>query len=180
MPALRVEPGSVEAGRDAVDVTSLTHLVGYAASRAAVTLKRVFERHLGPLGLKAVDFSILVLVASNPEVNQKQIGQTLGLSAPALAVMVDRLVDNGWVERVRSEHDRRAMHLHLSPDGRRLVRRAEGIAATMEDGALQMLSAAERALLIELLMKIVNARTLRPAAPRLQGAKVMVEIKDGR
>ena len=46
------------------------------------------------------------------------------------------------------------MHIHLTGPGRELARRAEKIAATMEAPALQMLSAAERALLIELLMKV--------------------------
>ena len=149
---------------EAVDVSSLTHLVGYAASRAAIALKGVFKRHLGPLDLKVVDFSILVLVASNPEINQKQIGQALGMSAPALAVMVDRLAERGWVERVRSAQDRRAMHLHLTAAGQDLVRRAERIAATMEDSALQVLSAAERALLIELLLKVAGAKAGSHAA----------------
>ena len=167
-PAGDAGPASHAAGTtrpgDAVDVSPLTHLVGYAASRAAIAMKRVFERHLGPLGLKVVDFSILVLVAANPEINQKQIGQALGISAPALAVMVDRLAERGWVERVRSDRDRRTMHLHLTVSGQDLMRRAERIAATMEDGALRMLSTAERALLIELLMKVVNAKAGSNAA----------------
>ena len=54
---------------------------------------------------------------------------------------------------MRGTRDRRAMHIHLTPAGRELVRRAEKIAATMEAPALPMLTAAERALLIELLLK---------------------------
>jgi DNA-binding MarR family transcriptional regulator len=50
------------------------------------------------------------------------------------------------------------MHIHLTPKGQELVQRAEKIAATMEAPALRMLSAAERALLIELLMKVSSGR----------------------
>ena len=146
---------------EALDQSRLTHLVGYAASRAAIALRRVFAHHFAPLDLKVVEFSILMLVASNPEVNQKQIGDTLDLSAPNLAVTLDRMVERGWVERVRGTRDRRAMHIHLTAAGRRLVRRAEKIAATMEALALQMLSAAERALLIELLMKVAAGTPAR-------------------
>jgi DNA-binding MarR family transcriptional regulator len=46
------------------------------------------------------------------------------------------------------------VQIHLTPSGRELVERAEKIAATMENPALRMLSAAERALLIELLLKV--------------------------
>ena len=137
-----------------LDQARLTGLVGYAASRAALELRKSFERHLGPLGLKVVDYSILVLVASNPEVNQRQLGQALDISAPNMAITLDRMAASGWVERVRSTQDRRAMLIHLTAAGRDLIARAEKIAATMEQGALRMLSPAERALLIELLLKV--------------------------
>jgi DNA-binding MarR family transcriptional regulator len=142
-----------------LDQSRLTHLVGYAASRASIELKKSFARHLGPLGLKAVEFSILVLVAANPEVNQKQLGQALDVSAPNMAITLDRMVERGWVERVRSTRDRRAMLIHLTAAGRELVQRAEKIAATMEHGALRMLSSAERALLVELLLKVAWGRS---------------------
>jgi DNA-binding MarR family transcriptional regulator len=153
------EPG--RAAPSELDQTRLTHLVGYAASRASIELKKSFLRHLGPLGLKAVEFSILVLVAANPEVNQKQLGQALDVSAPNMAITLDRMVERGWVERVRSTRDRRSMLIHLTAAVHELVQRAEKIAATMEQGALRMLSGAERALLIELLLKVAWGRTVR-------------------
>ena len=116
-------------------------------------MRKVFARNMKPLGLKVVDFSILMLVAANPEVNQKQIGQALDISAPNLAVTLDRMALRGWVQRVRSERDRRAQHIHLTAKGRDVVERAGKNAATREDAPLRMLSAAERALLIELLLK---------------------------
>ena len=118
----------------------------------------VFARNFEPLDLKVVEFSILMLVAANPQVNQKQLGAALDISAPNMAVTLDRLVERGWVERVRSTQDRRAMHIHLTASGRDLVERAEKIAATMEAPALQVLSTAERALLIELLMKVAGGK----------------------
>jgi DNA-binding MarR family transcriptional regulator len=144
-----------------LDQSRLTHLLGYAASRAAITMRKVFARHFEPLDLKVVEFSILMLVAANAEVNQKQLGRTLDVSAPNLAVMLDRMVARGWVERVRGTRDRRAMHIHLTTAGREFVQRAEQIAKTMEAPALQMLSVAERALLIELLMKVASKGAVR-------------------
>lgn len=146
----------------ALDHSRLTSLVGYAASRAAIVLRKDFERELGPLGLKVLDYSLMVLVASNPEVNQKQLGEALDVSAPNMAITIDRLVERGWVERVRSTQDRRAMIIHLTPAGRELVQRAQKIASTMEEATLAVLSPAERALLVELLLKV----GLRPRAGR--------------
>ena len=144
------------AGRAALDASGLAGLVGYAATRASLSLKKSFSRHLGPLQLKAVEFSILVLVDSNEEVNQKLLGAALAVSAPNLAVTLDRMVERGWVRRERSAHDRRAQLIRLTDEGQSLVRRARKIASTMECEALQGLSAAEQALLIELLMRIAG------------------------
>ena len=143
-----------------LDTSGLTHLVGYAARRASIELKKTFARHLGALDLKAVEFSILVLVATNAQVNQKRLGRALDISAPNLAVTLDRMVERGWVERVRSTADRRAQHVHLTAQGQLLVRRARKIAETMEDSALVVLSVAERALLIELLLKVATGKSM--------------------
>jgi DNA-binding MarR family transcriptional regulator len=151
-----------------LDHSRLTTLVGYAASRAAIELRKDFARHLGPLGLKVVDYSILMLVASNSEVNQKQLGEALDISAPNMAITLDRLVESGWVERVRSTQDRRAMLIHLTAAGRALVKRAEPIAATMEEATLAGLSPAERALLVELLLKVGLKQAARRRSARAE------------
>jgi DNA-binding MarR family transcriptional regulator len=154
-------PGAASADPAPLDQSRLTHLVGYAATRASITLRQVFSRHLGPLDLKVAEFSILMLVASNPQVNQKQLGLALDMSAPNLAVTLDRMVERGWIERVRSTQDRRAVHVHLTRSGAELVQRAEKIASTMEHGALRVLSQAERALLIELLLKVAGSKPVK-------------------
>ena len=138
-----------------LDDSGLTHLVGYAASRAALELRKVFTQHMDAHGLTTPQFSILMLVAVNGDVNQKQLGQALDISPPNMAVTLDRMAERGWIERVRSTRDRRAQQIHLTAAGRALAERTRKIAATMEEPTLAALSRAERALLIELLQKIV-------------------------
>ena len=145
-----------KARRRELDDAALAHLVGYAASRAALELRKVFARHMEPFDLRIAEFTILMLVATNGDVNQKQLGDALDISPPNIAVTLDRMVDRGWVERVRSTHDRRAQHVVLTARGRALAERTRRVSMTMEEPALAMLSAAERALLIELLRKIAR------------------------
>ena len=82
-----------DTGAHDLDQSRLTHLVGYASTRASITMRRVFARHFGPLDLKVVEFSILMLVASNPQVNQKRLGTALDISPPNMAVTLDRMVE---------------------------------------------------------------------------------------
>lgn len=161
-PANSPAHSPAHASEKELDASRLAHLVGYASSRAAVQLKKSFATHMAPLGLKAVEFSVLVLVAANPRLNQKQLGSALDLSAPNLAVILDRLAERGLVARVRGTVDRREHRLELTPAGQTLAARAEGVARTMERDALRGLSEAERALLIELLLKVAAARVPAP------------------
>ena len=147
-----------------LDQSGLMHLLGYAATRASVELKKSFQRHLGPLKLKAVEFSVLVLVDTNPEVNQKQLGQALDVSAPNLAVTLDRMVEQGWVRRERSECDRRAQLVKLTSAVQGMASRARKIAQTMEHDALKVLTPAERALMIELLHRVAAGRARAAAS----------------
>ena len=149
----------------ALDDSALAHLVGYAASRAAIEMKKVFAQQMEPLELKITEFSILMLVAGNGDVNQKQLGRALDISPPNMAVTLDRMAERGWIERVRSTRDRRAQQIHLTKAGHVLAERARKIAATMEEPALAALSRAERALLIEMLRKLAFSGVERGAAP---------------
>ena len=137
-----------------VDDTGLAHLVGYATSRASLKMRKVFVRHMEPLGLKVAEYSILMLVANNADINQKRLGSALDISPPNLAVTIDRLAERGWVERVRGTSDRRAQHIHLTAAGRVLAAKARRIAAGMEEATLATLSQGERTLLLELLKKL--------------------------
>ena len=159
IPAARAPAARGRRVTSALDDAALAHLVGYAASRAALELRKVFALHMEPFDLTVPQFSILMLVASNGDVNQKQLGLALDISPPNMAVTLDRMAERGWIERVRSTHDRRAQHIHLTPAGAALAERVRAIAATMEEPTLAVLSRAERALLIELLRKLAPVRT---------------------
>ena len=116
-------------------------------------------RHIGtPMGLRPVEFTILVLVASNPGATARQLAQALALAAPNMTILLDRLAERGWLERVRSQADRRAQHLHLTPAGAALAQRALAASKTMEHEVLRHLTDAERAMLLELLLKVARQR----------------------
>jgi DNA-binding MarR family transcriptional regulator len=142
-----------------VDQACLAHLLGYQIAQADIPAKRVFVRHIGePMGLRPVEFTILVLVAFNPGATAKHLAQALALAAPNITILLDRLAERGLLERVRSQADRRAQHIHLTAAGASLARRAHAVSMTMEEEVLRHLSEAERAMLLELLQKVARQR----------------------
>jgi DNA-binding MarR family transcriptional regulator len=152
--SLKLKPEDTE-----LDASALHHLAGFAAALASARLKKCFKQAIEPLGLKVVEFSILVLVANNASVNQKQLGQAVDLSPPHLAVTLDRMVERGWVLRQRCTADRRAQLIRITAAGHTLAQQAHQLSLSMEAPALAMLSAAETALLIELLHRVAQGQT---------------------
>ncbi len=145
----------------AVDQSSLQHLLGYHMAQADIPAKAAFYKYIGePLKLRHVEFTILMLVMSNPDVTQKQLAQTLAVSAPNITILLDRLVDKGWIERVRSETDRRVQHIRLTPAGADLAERSHQLSLGCETEMLKHLTDGERIMLLELLDKVARHRRI--------------------
>jgi DNA-binding MarR family transcriptional regulator len=137
-----------------VDTSFLETLLGYNARRAALAVIDVFLAGMAPYQLKPVDFSVLSLVAHNPGITSRQLCSTLGILPPNLVGMVNTLEKRELVARRPHPRDGRAMGLHLTPAGQKLMRDAEKTAATIEAGVASRLTPAELRTLIALLKKI--------------------------
>jgi DNA-binding MarR family transcriptional regulator len=141
-----------------LDSATLQHLIGFRLALADAEARRSFQRQVGgPLELRAVEFTILLLLLGNRDVTPKRLVRTLRVSPPNVTVLVDRLVERGLVQRLQSPSDGRVTILQLTPQGTELARRAQQLSRTMEDGLVRRLSPGERVLLGELLHKLVAA-----------------------
>ena len=138
----------------AVDTTFLESLLGYNARRAALTIIEVFLGRMSVYGLRPVDFSLLSLVSHNPGITSRQLCSTLGILPPNLVKLVADLDKRGLLQRKPHPTDGRAIGLHLTADGRKMVRDAEATARDLEDGVAAPLTAEERETLMTLLQKI--------------------------
>ncbi|WP_447777854.1 MarR family winged helix-turn-helix transcriptional regulator [Variovorax boronicumulans] len=157
----------------------MQHLLGYNLAQACIPSFAIYDEAIGtPLQLRQVEFTILVLVSSNENVTQKMLSLALGIAAPNLTVILDRLDRRGLIRRERSEADRRAQHVQLTPKGRTLTRKASGAAEQMEGELLGHFSQAERAMLFELLQKVATFRKPRPARATAQVRRASAAAPD--
>jgi DNA-binding MarR family transcriptional regulator len=141
-----------------LDQSGVQHLLGYRLALAEAATRRVYQSHVGkPFELRPVEFTMLLLLAANQKVTPKQLALTLGLPPSNLTVLIDRLAQRELLQRERNPSDGRATILRLTPAGSDLAHRARRVSLTMEDGLLTVLSAAERAMLAELLAKLSRA-----------------------
>src|SRR5436190_19231343 len=82
------------------------------------------EERLAPFDLKAVDYLVLVSLANDVGDTASSICSVLSHDPGAMTRKIDGLEKRGLVRRVRSAHDRRAIKLELTADGRKLLQRA--------------------------------------------------------
>ena len=115
-------------------------------------------------GLRPVDFSVLSLITHNPGITSRQLCAALGILPPNLVKLVADLDKRGLLVRKQHPDDGRAIGLHLSADGRKLMREAEAAARDLEDRVSAPLNADERATLMRLLRKIYKPERPAPEA----------------
>jgi DNA-binding MarR family transcriptional regulator len=147
----------VVGGGEAWSVGVLGDVLGYHLAQATVISTDTFARHVGkPLGLRKVEYSLLLLLQANGPLSPKQLGRTLALSAPNLTALADRLQARGLIRRERSTSDGRSHNIVLTAAGQRLADTGAAAAGPMEDELAQRLSPAERLMLVELLRKVAG------------------------
>jgi DNA-binding MarR family transcriptional regulator len=137
-----------------VDTSYLEGLIGYNARRAALAVIEVFLKRMAVYNLRPVDFSVLSLITHNPGITSRQLCATLGILPPNLVGMINALEKRELIHRQPHPRDGRAMGLHLTAGGQKLMRDAERTAAELEAEAAARLSAGETKTLIRLLKKI--------------------------
>jgi DNA-binding MarR family transcriptional regulator len=134
-------------------------LVGYQLAQATVATDRVFRQQVGePFELRPVEYTLLTLIGDNPGGASSSLAQALAVTAPNITMWIERLLERGLVRRRQSRTDRRKQELRLSAEGTRLVAQATERLVEGERAALDGLSGAERAMLLELLHKVARSR----------------------
>lgn len=142
-----------------LDHSRMQTLLGYNIAQASIPSSKVFQRAIGrPFGISQVEFTILVLLSSNPGATGKQLCASLGTTAARMSLLLDRLAERGWIVKTQSGQDKRLQHLQLKPEGDALVRKTLHVAATMENDLLRHLTKVEQAVLMELLRKVAAQR----------------------
>lgn len=137
-----------------VDTGFLEGLLGYNARRASLAVIEVFLQRMAPFGLRPVEFSVLSLIGHNPGITSRQLCGALGMQPPNLVGMVNAFEKRELVERKAHPRDRRAVGLHLTVPGRKLLRDAERVATELEREVASALTQAEQRTLLRLLKKV--------------------------
>jgi DNA-binding MarR family transcriptional regulator len=116
--------------------------------------KRFDQRAKSVLNLSRAQCSVLAYLDRNPNINQAQLSDLLGVTPIASARLLDRMEAGGWIVREADASDRRVRRLAMTDKARDTLSEAQAVGRQVANEALAGLSAAERRTLTELLEKI--------------------------
>src|ERR1700737_4852155 len=107
------------------------------------------SRSIKDLGMCYSDFTVLECLLHKGPTPVNAIGDLVALTSGSITTAVDRLEERGLVERRNSESDRRTRLVHLTADGRKLIKEAfNKHEQDMERVAAASLTATERQTLL--------------------------------
>ena len=99
----------------------LEKLLGYHLRRASAAMLSQLGEGFSELDLKVTETSVLVMVEANPGMKQSDIGRALGIKSANMAPLVAVLNDRGFINK--KPLDGRSQGLHLSEEGKKVVRK---------------------------------------------------------
>jgi len=96
----------------------------------------------------------VIVRMKNPTLSE--LARELDLTKPTVTVLADKLVEKGYVRKIKSDKDKRSMHLHINKKGSKINNLRERAYNRLADKISSGLSDTETEILTTLLRKVVR------------------------
>jgi DNA-binding MarR family transcriptional regulator len=131
--------------------------VGYLVRETHRAFARALERRIRPHGVTMGMWFFFRALWEEDGINQRELSRRVGMMEPTTVTALRAMERRGYVRRVRSAKDRRSIHVHLTPLGRRLKRRLLPYAVEVNAEALSGVSGRQLRTIRELLGRMRNS-----------------------
>ena len=145
---------------------ALVRHTGFLLARIGHMAAKQFSERIAQLGLTTRMWGALNVLDAEGATTQQFLGKCTGIDPSSMVATIDDLEARGLVERRPHPSDRRAHALHLTDEGRDLLRRGRRLARGAQEDLLAPLNAEERNTLHELLVRLALAEAEGPAPER--------------
>lgn len=132
---------------------------------AGFLVRRMWQIHVAMFlqetkgsGMTPLQFSILLVLQQEPELEQVELAYQVGLDRSNLSEILSRMVSGGLVKCSPGQRDRRAKVARLTAKGQQLIRKLSDQVRRSHELLLEDLSAQEKAQFIKLMKKVVGAK----------------------
>ena len=103
--------------------------IPFEIGETAHALRKAFDRRATGLGVTRAQWKVLFKLTRAPGLRQVALADMLEVEPITLSRIVDRLEENGLVERVRDPADRRAWRLQLTEAAQPLIAKLTTVGA---------------------------------------------------
>ena len=136
--------------------TRLWKRPGFLIRRVHQIHSAIFEKNTEKFNITPVQYAILTVLESMPNIDQHSLGKQVGIDRTNVADILLRLNRRGLVERTRSTHDKRMMLACLTEKGEDISKAMYDEMEQSQAELLKPLSAKERETLIKLLTMLIE------------------------
>jgi len=96
-------------------------------------IRSLFDYKIGKEGVTRSQWTMIAVVASNPGATQRTISEVLEISEASAGRLIDKLSQEGLLERRARANDRRAYSIHLTEEGENILGQLSRIGREMEE-----------------------------------------------
>ena len=118
------------------------------------------DRQAARYGITRAQWAVLAKVERTEGLKQSELAEQMEMQPITLTRLIDRLCDNGWIERRNDDTDRRVNRLYLREAARPLLGKLSGLRSELTAAALDGISPSDaQRLLTQLEMIKENVRS---------------------
>jgi MarR family transcriptional regulator for hemolysin len=136
--------------------TAIEREIAFNISDVARLLRTYADQRAGEFGMTRAQWAVLARVERSEGLKQVELADTLDLQPITLTRLIDRLCDNGLIERRSDPDDRRAKRLFLTPAARPVL---DGLARLGGDMMATVLAGIEPTAVEQLLAHLLTLKT---------------------
>lgn len=129
--------------------------VGFLIKRCGIVMTQIAERRFESQRISFTQWMVLIWLAQRPHASPTELSAHLGHDMGALTRVVDELEREGMVRRDRSEHDRRAVQIAITSEGRRVALAGKRLMVDLLNELVAPYSKVEVDTLISLLQRVL-------------------------
>jgi DNA-binding MarR family transcriptional regulator len=133
--------------------------IGHQLINLMMQMRREVEKRMAQHGLTDAQWKPLWMLKIGRATTANELAREMDIDAGAVTRMLDRLEAKGLVERVRSEADRRVVHLRLSAAGDSVAKKVPFVLAAVNNDFLRGFSEADWKQLRRLLGRMADNGT---------------------
>ena len=137
-----------------MDINAALHEVFVKVFKDITGIEESEIRTKGYEGATLNDMRVIETIGIGRPKNMSSVAKALSVTTGTLTISVNSLVKKGFVERVRSEQDRRVVLVSLTEKGRQIYKRHQRFHDELVQGIVSQLDEQEKVLLERILSNL--------------------------